>query len=114
MPFLQEAKKADAEMYRPEPLQYHRGEDYAVLMREEDTTDTALINFQSFLPDEADYWGNLIIAAPELYAESKRNVLIMKTMLEYLRQCNPESVHTVTLEGQIKATSAAIDQARGE
>ena len=48
------------------PLQYHRGLDYAVVMRPKDTTDTALIRIHGDTDEECDYWGSLIAAAPEL------------------------------------------------
>lgn len=47
-------------------LEYHRGEDYAVIMRPEDTTDDACITLRFDTDEECDKWGNLIAAGPEL------------------------------------------------
>lgn len=47
-------------------LEYHRGGDYAVLMRPEDTTDDACITLRFDTDEDCDQWGNLIAAAPEM------------------------------------------------
>lgn len=47
-------------------LEYHRGIDYAVIMRPEDTTDTALISIHADTDEEADRFAAKIIAADEM------------------------------------------------
>lgn len=47
-------------------LEYHRGIDYAVIMRPEDTTETALLTINADA-EQSDYWGNLLCAASQQY-----------------------------------------------
>lgn len=67
-----------------EPIELHIGEDYGVLMRQQDTTDTALIHFFYATHEEMELYGNLFAAALDLltcseallkdiYAEFDRN-----------------------------------------
>ena len=56
----------------------------------------------------------LIAAAPDLLREVRKNNHLLGDLLTLLRIVNPESVHTVSIEMQIKANTAAIAKAQGE
>lgn len=55
-------------------LEYHRGGDYAVVMRPEDTTDNAIITIRADTDEEADSLGAMIVAAPKAIALLKRMI----------------------------------------
>jgi len=46
--------------------EYHRGDDYAVVMLPDDNTDTATIQIWGDDDEDTDRLGNLIAAAPDL------------------------------------------------
>lgn len=102
------------------PLEYHRGEDYAVVMRPQDTTDDALIAIRADTDEEADYWGSLIAAAPETAAERDKLKEQRDELLEALEKIaeypSPHEVpsHTAqALNEKIAIARAAIARATG-
>lgn len=65
--------------HTPGPLEFHEGEDYAVVMLPDDTTDTALCTLNG---SDADvlFYGKLFAAAPETARERDELLAALKAL----------------------------------
>lgn len=74
------------------PWEYHRGDDYAVVMLKGEDTSSASIDLGKYPDKNTDHLGALIISTPELRAQLDRANRIIGWMMPYIgSMCPPEN-----------------------
>lgn len=100
-------------------LTLHRGLDYAVIMRPDDTTDTALVQVK-YPTDEDLALLRQMAAGPELIVELATNVALLEAMLAWIDRGLAKATFGETgkairadVQARLDATHAAIAKATG-